>query len=132
MAFFGNPEPQPDHARRAVRMAIEMQEVVARLNRAWSAVARPTIGVGMGINTGEVTVGNLGSEQFLDYTVIGDPVNLACRLQEHAKAGEILIAQATYDEVKDTVEAERLEPIQVKGKSEPITVYRVISRRDAG
>ncbi|MGH7164805.1 MAG: CHASE2 domain-containing protein [Nitrospiraceae bacterium] len=127
MAFFGNPEPQPDHARRAVRMAIEMQEVVARLNQTWSAVARPTIGVGMGIHTGEVTVGNLGSEQFLDYTVIGDTVNLACRLQEHAKAGEILIAQATYDEVKGTVEAERLEPIRVKGKSEPVAVYRVMS-----
>lgn len=128
MAFFGNPEPQPDHARRGVWMAIEMQDVIARLNQTWSAIGRPTIGVGMGIHTGEVTVGNLGSEQFLDYTVVGDTVNLAYRLQEHAKAGEILIAQATYDEVKGTVKAERLEPIWVKGKREPVQVYRVLGR----
>jgi adenylate cyclase len=126
MAFFGNPEPQPDHAQRAVRMAIEMQQAVARLNQAWSRVGRPTIGVGMGIQTGEVTVGNLGSAQFLDYTVIGDTVNLACRLQEHARAGEILIAQATYDEVRGAVKAERLEPMRFKGKSEPVQVYRVV------
>lgn len=132
MAFFGNPEPQPDHAQRAVRMAIEMQEAVARLNQAWSRAGRPTIGVGMGIHTGEVTVGNLGSAQFLDYTVIGDTVNLACRLQQHAKAGEILIAQATYDDVKGTVKAERLEPFRLKGKSEPVQVYRVVGLAGQG
>ena len=132
MAFFGNPEPQPDHARRAVLMALEMQEAVARLNQKWTAAGRRTIGVGMGINTGEVTVGNLGSKDFLDYTVIGDAVNLACRLEEGAKAGEILITQATYDDVKDAVEVEPLEPIRVKGKSHPIPIYRVLRRQTAG
>src|SRR2546425_234407 len=132
MAFFGNPEPQPDHARRAVLMALEMQEAVARLNQKWTAAGRRTIGVGMGINTGEVTVGNLGSKDFLDYTVIGDAVNLACRLAEGAKAGEILITQATYDDVKDAVEVEPLEPIRVKGKSHPIPIYRVLRRQTAG
>jgi adenylate cyclase len=132
MAFFGNPEPQPDHAKRAVLMALEMQEAIARMNRKWAAEGRRTIGVGMGINTGDVTVGNLGSKDFLDYTVIGDAVNLACRLEQNAKAGHILITQATYDEVKDLVEVERMEPIKVKGKSEPVPVYRVLGKQRAG
>jgi adenylate cyclase len=131
MAFFGNPEPQPDHALRAVLMALEMQEAIGTLNRKWEAEGRRTIGVGMGINTGEVTVGNLGSTDFLDYTVIGDAVNLACRLEQNAKAGEIIITQATYDEVKAAVEVEPREPIRVKGKSEPIPIYRVLGRRGA-
>lgn len=128
MAFFGNPEPQPDHARRAVFMALDMQDTVATLNRQWAAEGRPTIGVGMGIHTGDVTVGNLGSKDFLDYTVIGDNVNLACRLEQNAGAGEILVSQATYDEVTLVVEAVPLEPIRVKGKSEPVPVYRVVRR----
>jgi adenylate cyclase len=128
MAFFGNPEPQPDHAKRAVLMALEMQEAIARLNTQWAAQGRRTIGVGMGINTGEVTVGNLGSKDFLDYTVIGDAVNLACRLEQNAKPGEILITRATYEDVKDVVQVEPLEPIRVKGKSEPVPIYRVVGR----
>jgi adenylate cyclase len=128
MAFFGNPEPQPDHAMRAVMMALEMQEAVNTLNQKWLTEGRRTIGVGMGINTGDVTVGNLGSKDFLDYTVIGDTVNLACRLEQNAKAGDIIITQATYDEVKQAVEAEPMEPIKVKGKSEPIPIYRVVKR----
>lgn len=128
MAFFGNPEPQPDHAKRAVLMALEMQEAIAHLNEKLAAEGRRTIGVGMGINTGDVTVGNLGSKDFLDYTVIGDAVNLACRLEQNAKAGDIIITQATYEEVRDVVEVEVMEPIRVKGKSEPIPIYRVLRR----
>ncbi|MEK7294017.1 MAG: adenylate/guanylate cyclase domain-containing protein, partial [Nitrospirota bacterium] len=103
MAFFGNPVPQPDQAKRAVLMSLDMQDAITQLNQKLTAEGRRTIGVGMGINTGDVTVGNLGSKDFLDYTVIGDAVNLACRLEENAKAGEIIITQATYDEVKDVV-----------------------------
>ena len=132
MAFFGNPVPQPDQAKRAVLMALEMQEAIARLNQKLTAEGRRTIGVGMGINTGDVTVGNLGSKDFLDYTVIGDAVNLACRLEQNAKAGEIIITQATYEEVRDVVEVEPMEPIRVKGKGEPIPVYRVLRRAPAG
>jgi adenylate cyclase len=128
MAFFGNPEPQPDHALRAVLMALDMQEAIVQLNKKLEAEGRKTIGVGMGINTGDVTVGNLGSKDFLDYTVIGDAVNLACRLEQNAKAGEIIITQATYDEVKHAVEVEPMEPIRVKGKSEPIPIFRVLRR----
>nr|MBI3611784.1 adenylate/guanylate cyclase domain-containing protein [Nitrospirota bacterium] len=128
MAFFGNPVSQPDHALRAVLMALEMQAAIVQLNKKLEAEGRKTIGVGMGIDTGEVTVGNLGSKDFLDYTVIGDHVNLACRLEQNAKAGEIIITQATYDEVKHAVEVEQMEPIKVKGKVEPIPIYRVLRR----
>jgi len=71
--------------------------------------------------------------RFVDFgePAIGDAVNLACRLKENAKAGEIIITQSTYDEVKDAVEVEPMEPIQVKGKSEPIPVYRVVRRLTA-
>jgi len=131
MAFFGNPVPQPDQAKRAVLMSLDMQESIARLNQKLTAEGRRTIGVGMGINTGDVTVGNLGSKDFLDYTVIGDAVNLACRLEQNAKAGDIIITQATCDEVKDVVDVEPMEPIRVKGKSEPIPIYRVLRRRPA-
>jgi adenylate cyclase len=131
MAFFGNPVPQPDQAKRAVLMALDMQDAITRLNQRLTAEGRRTIGVGMGINTGDVTVGNLGSKDFLDYTVIGDAVNLACRLEQNAKAGDIIITQATYDEVKNVVEAEPMEPVRVKGKSEPIPIYRVLRRRPA-
>ncbi len=132
MAFFGNPVPQPDQAKRAVLMALDMQEAIGRLNQKLAAEGRRTIGVGMGINTGDVTVGNLGSKDFLDYTVIGDAVNLACRLEQNAKAGDIIITQATYDEVRDVVEVEPMEPIRVKGKSEPIPIFRVLRRVPAG
>ncbi len=132
MAFFGDPVPQTNHAERAVLMALDMQAAIAKLNEKWAAEGRRTIGVGMGIDTGEVTVGNLGSKDFLDYTVIGDHVNLACRLEQNAKAGDIIITQATYDEVKDAVEVEPMEPISVKGKSQPIPIYRVIGRRKVG
>jgi len=131
MAFFGNPVPQPDQAKRAVLMSLDMQDAITRLNQKLTAEGRRTIGVGMGVNTGDVTVGNLGSKDFLDYTVIGDAVNLACRLEQNAKAGDIIITQATYDEVKDVVEVEPMEPIRVKGKSEPIPIYRVLRRRPA-
>ena len=71
--------------------------------------------------------------RFVDFgePAIGDAVNLACRLKENAKAGEIIITQSTYDEVKDAIEVEPMEPIQVKGKSEPIPVYRVVRRLTA-
>ena len=125
LAFFGDPVPYPDHALRAVKMALEMQQVINRLNQKWLSEGRHSIAVGMGINTGVVIVGNMGSEEFVDYTVIGDEVNLACRLEENAKGGQILITQNTYDEIKDQIKVTPLEPILPKGKSKPILVYNV-------
>ncbi|HZS12316.1 MAG TPA: adenylate/guanylate cyclase domain-containing protein [Nitrospirales bacterium] len=130
MAFFGNPEPQPDHARRAVRTALAMQAAVGRLNERWAAEGRVTIAVGIGINTGEVTVGNLGSTEFLDYTVVGDAVNVACRLEQHAAGGEIIISESTYAALRAEVEITPREPIRVKGKRELVAVYDLRAWRD--
>jgi len=90
MAFWGDPIPQPDHALRAVRAALEMRAKTEELVAEWQRQGRQPIAAGIGINTGRVVVGNLGSSAFIDYTVIGDDVNLACRLEQVARAGQIL------------------------------------------
>lgn len=125
LAFFGNPVPQTDQALRAVRTALAMQAAVTELNAQWAAVGRPTIGVGIGVNTGEVVVGNLGSTRFFDYTVIGDEVNLACRLEQVARAGQVLVTDSTHREIEGVMETTSLPPITVKGKSQPIAVWQV-------
>ncbi|PKM99371.1 MAG: hypothetical protein CVU78_06675 [Elusimicrobia bacterium HGW-Elusimicrobia-2] len=126
MAIWGAPKYFDNHAELAVRAAAEMQEKVKELCANWEREGRRKIGIGMGINTGFVVVGNMGSESYSDYTVIGDNVNLAARLEENAPAGKILISEATYTEVKDIVEVQLLEPMSVKGKEKPVKVYEVL------
>jgi adenylate cyclase len=87
---------------------------------------KSALSIGIGINTGEVVVGNMGSSERMDYTIIGDNVNLGARLCAAANGDEILISGATYDLIADAVEVEKLEPIMVKGKSKPISIYRVL------
>jgi adenylate cyclase len=82
------------------------------------------LSLGIGLHTGEAVVGNIGSESVMDYTVVGDVVNVAKRLQEAAAGGEILVTEATYRHLQ-AVDAERLMPIRLAGRSEPITVYQV-------
>ena len=126
MAFFGNPIPFPDHAKRAVSMALEMIHEIEVLKKEWADRGKPnSLDVGIGISTGDVIVGNLGSAEFFDYTVVGDIVNLASRLQSNAQRGQILISASTYEEVKDFVKADPMEPLTVKGKSQPVEVYEV-------
>jgi adenylate cyclase len=126
MAFFGNPIIYPDHAKRAVTMAIEMMQELDSLNKEWADRGKShSLDVGIGICTGDVIVGNLGSAEFFDYTVIGDTVNLASRLQSNAKRSQILISSSTYEEVKDFIQAEALESLIVKGKSQPVDVFIV-------
>jgi adenylate cyclase len=130
MAFFGNPVYFADHAKAAVEMALDMREEMGRMLQYWKEHGKEySIGIGMGINTGEVVVGNLGSSDFFDYTVIGDNVNLACRLEAIANAGQILISQSTYEEIKDYFEVNRLEPVMVKGKSQPVQIYEVMGKK---
>jgi len=105
---------------------VEMQEKVKELCQRWESEGRKGIGIGMGVNTGFVVVGNMGSASYSDYTVIGDNVNLAARLEENAPAGKILISEATYQEVKDIVEVKLLEPLSVKGKQKAVKVYEVL------
>jgi adenylate cyclase len=125
MAVFGAPLPRADDAWRSAKTAIEMQRALARLNRDWEARGQPSLQVGIGINTGPVTAGNIGCSRRMDYTVIGDTVNLASRLCAHAAGGQILVSESTHGGLGGAVPAERLEPIRVKGKTEPVEIYQL-------
>lgn len=125
MALFGAPLVKTDDARRAVQAAIAIQQLMHQLNRDAAARGWPELSVGIGVNTGEVTAGNIGSPKRLDYTVIGDAVNVAFRIMSHASPGQVIVTEATAAEVKGEFSLRRLSPLLVKGKSEPLNVYSV-------
>ena len=128
MALYNTPlRPQEDHALRAVRTAASMMADI----RAYHETVAPEdrLQFGVGIHTGEAVVGNVGSPERLDYTAMGDSVNLAKRLQEVAKPSQILLSDDTYQAVRDWVEVRELEPIQVKGRTQYTRVYELISAR---
>jgi adenylate cyclase len=125
MVFFGDPEPQPDHALRCVRAAMEMQQKVRQQGREYEQEGSIPIQIRIGINTGEVVVGNMGSTRRLSYTVLGAAVNLAQRLESNAPVGGILISHRTYELVKDDITLENSRQIHVKGIEVPVSVYEV-------
>jgi len=126
MALFGAPLAKPDDALRATRTAAEMQRALSRLNQGWEARGQQPLRMGIGINTGPVTAGNIGSSRRMDYTVIGDAVNLASRLCSNAAGGQILISESTFRQLNETLQAQKLEPIRVKGKETPVEIYEVL------
>ncbi|MCX6069649.1 MAG: response regulator [Chloroflexi bacterium] len=121
MAFYGAPIAGNDDARRAVETAIEMQLQFHQVAEEFG-VAMQGLGLGIGIHSGEAIVGNIGSDRVMDYTVVGDTVNIAKRLQEVALAGQTLVSQATLLEVPG-VAARRLEPLELPGRQEPVLAY---------
>ncbi len=125
MVFFGDPVSIPDHAQRAVLLAIDMQKKTDQLKDEWLSYGHD-LNIGIGINTGYMTVGNIGSEFHRDYTVIGNQVNIAARLESKAKPGEILISQRTYSRAKDIATIEEAGTFNLKGIHSPIEVYRVL------
>jgi adenylate cyclase len=129
MVLFGAPLEQPDHAQRAVKVALAMQRAAADVSRRRGDVRWKVI-YGIGITTGPAVVGHIGSKRRLDYTAVGDTVNLAARLEGIAPPGAILINRATFEAVKDIAVIEELEPKKIKGKAEPVAVYRVLGLRD--
>jgi adenylate cyclase len=129
MALFGAPVAHPDHAYRAVKVAVEQMQALEEWNLVRVAEGEEPVRVGMGINSGEVVAGYLGSSKALEYTVIGDVVNTASRLCSRAGAGEIVISSSTYEQIKDHFNVEELPPAQLKGKSLPMRIYRVLSER---
>ncbi len=131
MAVFSAPYQTPDDAENAVRAAVAQQKKILELAEKWQGQGRRPFTVGMGINTGDVVMGNLGASSRMNYTVIGDNVNLAARLYNVAKAGEIIISDYTYQEVKDIVVGEELEPVTVKGKKEPIRIYNIVDVKES-
>jgi adenylate cyclase len=127
MAVFGAPAAIPNHARAAVRAALEIQDEIAELNRLKKMIGMK-IGVGVGINTGEMLSGNLGSQKRMEYTVIGDNVNIASRLTKVAKAGEILISKKTFDaigEKEPDLKFEERGKAPVKGRQAHVATYSV-------
>jgi adenylate cyclase len=127
MAVFGAPVTQDDHARRAVSAALRMREGMAALNEARRARGDRALGVGVGINSGVAVAGNMGATNRLNYTVVGDAVNLASRLAGQARAGEILISGATLKLAGDGLSAPPLGGRALKGFSTAIEVYAVES-----
>jgi adenylate cyclase len=127
MAFWGAPKPEPDHARNAILAGLEMQHKLQELQPSFKARGWPEIHVGVGINTGKVSVGNMGSEVRVAYTVMGDAVNLASRLEGITKeyGVGILVGENTKEAVPDFVYRE-LDRVRVKGKDEPISIYEPI------
>lgn len=126
MALFGAPIGKPDDALRSVKTAVEMQRSLAKLNREWENRGQPSLRMGVGVNTGPVTAGNIGSPRRMDYTVIGDAVNLASRLCANAAGGQILISDSTYRQLNSSFPAKKLEPIRVKGKETPVEIYEIL------
>jgi adenylate cyclase len=129
LGIFGVPVPHDDHADQALNAAIEMQ----RRFRQNGNVANGLLNaVGISIHTGVVLSGNIGSRQRLEYTVIGDPVNVASRLNAVAGAGEIIITQASYEKIRQTIEVENLPPQMIKGRVSPINAFRIPKRAAEG
>lgn len=135
VAFFGEPIQYTDHARRAVLATLEMRKVLYDLNNQWKAEGRSKDGfeMGIGLNTGQVFVGLLGSDQRMNYTIIGDNANLAARLQDQTKefGWPILISESTYLQVKDEFFAEFADSRLVKGKTEPVGIYKLLGAKGA-
>jgi class 3 adenylate cyclase len=124
VVVFNAPLDQPDHAARATQCAIALQKVVSEMN---AAQAFPEIGelkVGVGVATGPMVCGNIGGARQMEYTVIGDTVNLASRLTSKAAAGEVWISEATARELPASVPVQAMEPVAVKGKTEPVRPFR--------
>ncbi len=126
MAIFGAPIYYEDHALVAIRTAIAMQEAQQKLVEKWESEGKEAVLMGIGINSGEMVVGNIGCEQMTNYTVIGDNVNLASRLEGVSKGNQIVIAENTYQLVKDQVEVNVLPPVKVKGKTKETKIYEVV------
>jgi len=127
MAIFNAPMDVPDHTYYACKTALEMIENLAEVNKNFQKKGYPTIDIGIGLNTGEAIVGNMGTDRRFDYTAIGDSVNLASRLEGTNKVfgTRVIVSESTYNHVKDKFNFRMLDKIQVKGKHEGVTIYEL-------
>ena len=134
MGLFGAPVADPAHADHAVAAALEMSEALGRLNARWTAGGRLPLDIGIGINSGEMIAGNIGSEAIMSYTVIGDAVNLGSRIESLNKdyGTRILISQATKDRLTIDVSTRLVGPVAVKGRREPVVIHEVTGWQNRG
>jgi adenylate cyclase len=130
MALFGAPLDDPDHADHAVETALKMVEALGPLNRRWKAQGRPELDIGIGINTGPMIAGNIGSEAIMNYTVIGDAVNLGSRLESLNKqyGTRIIISDSTRSQLKGQYSFRPLGDVVVKGRTKPVAIFEVVGR----
>jgi adenylate cyclase len=128
MAFWGAPIPQSNHPQLACLSALQMKDALGEMNRLWHEQGKPHIHARIGINTGPMVVGNMGSAGKFAYTVIGDSVNLASRLEGANKEyrSSIMVSERTYDLVRKDILGRKLDRIAVKGRSEPVTTYELL------
>ena len=133
MALFGAPVEDPEHAEHAVAAALEMLEELRKLNLKWAAEGRPNLDIGIGVNTGPMIAGNIGSDEIMSYTVIGDAVNLGSRLESLNKnyGTRIIISDATRSSLTGPYTFKPLGDVVVKGKSEAIAIFEVTGREGA-
>jgi class 3 adenylate cyclase/HAMP domain-containing protein len=127
LAFFGDPIPFEDHAERAVATAFEMQHALDALRGSWLLERGEDLNVGIGISTGYVTVGNIGSDTRTDYTVIGNHVNVASRLATIAEPQQVLVSERTLVAVRDHVDATPVDEISLKGVQRPIRIFEIVN-----
>lgn len=135
MAVFGAPLDQTDHARRACQTALDMMNELHRLQKKWIEEGKPPLNIGIGINSGDMVVGNMGSQMRFDYTVMGDMVNLGSRLEGTNKeyGSNIIFSEFTYDAVKDFMCCRELDWVRVKGKKLPVKIYELLGeKKDEG
>ena len=134
MAEFGAPIPMADHAKRACFAALEMQETLAQLREQWKQEGKPLLKARAGVGTGLMVIGNMGSQDIFDYTVIGDSVNSASRLEGANKeyGTYLMISEATYEAAKAHIIVRELDLIRVKGKSEPVRGYELMAKAEDG
>ena len=126
-AIWGAPYQKPDDPERAVKAAIDMQWAVLRLNEKWVRQGKQPIQIHIGINTGKVAAGNIGSEKLIQYAAIGDTTNVTSRICDVAQAGEILVSQSTCDRLKAlSLPFKKMPPVKVKGKEQPLQLYHLL------
>ncbi|MBI4497284.1 MAG: cyclic nucleotide-binding domain-containing protein [Chloroflexi bacterium] len=129
MAFFGDPIPYENHEERAIRAALKMRDRFFELRSRWVAEGREAVTLGIGINSGFVTVGSIGSATRVEYTVIGSNVNLASRLSSMAAPGQIVTSARTYSRIRHLVEARAIGRVEVRGLPRPMEVMEVLGYR---
>jgi adenylate cyclase len=134
MAVFGTPIPYTDHAYRACIVSLEMQKELINLRAQWKAQGRPELKARIGLNTGPMIAGNMGAADRLDYTVMGDSVNLGSRLEGANKeyGTYIMISEFTRAQCEDRIETRFLDSLRVKGKLKPVRVYEVLGATESG
>jgi adenylate cyclase len=128
MAIFGEPIQDINHPQNAVKCAYEMLKKVEYLREKWLFEGKPKIEIGVGINTGEVFIGNIGTETRMEYTVIGDTVNLASRIESYNKVYKtnLLVSNSTYNYIADIADVIKISEVQIRGKAKKMNIYEVL------